>query len=102
MVLVAGKSPSWMARMVTRMTPITNPGMESPTMAPIWTTLSTQPRLTAAATPISAAQMAIRIIAVKTMVMVTGMRVARELATGSEVNQEAPRLPVRASPTQAK
>ncbi len=78
--------------------------MESPpTIAPIWTTLSTQPRFTAAATPISAAQMAIKIIAVKTMVMVTGMRVARELATGSEVNQEAPpRLPVRASPNQAK
>ena len=91
-----------MARKVTRKTPITNPGMESPMMAPTWTTLSTQPRLTAAATPISAAQMAIRIIAAKTMVMVTGIRVARELATGSDVNHEAPRFPPKASPSQAK
>ena len=83
MVLVAGNSPIWMAKTVTRMMPMTNPGTESPMMAPIWTTLSTQPRFTAAATPRSVAMMAIRIMAATTMVMVTGMRVASALATGS-------------------
>ena len=71
-------------------------------MAPIWTTRSTQPRFTAAATPRRVAMMAIRIMAATTMVMVTGIRVASASATGSEVNQDAPRSPCRAPVSQLK
>jgi hypothetical protein len=88
---VESNHPSWTAKIVTRKTPMMNPGSALPATAPTWTTRSIQPRRTAAATPSTVASTAMIATEANTITSVTMRREPMASKTGWLVNHERPK-----------